>query len=236
MGSEIVSSSERRIRTDVVAEDTIDQVDIIKNGRLWVRETCATEPNTMSYRAKVRIEWGYGREHVTWRCAAHVIHGRLRGCTPYFGPPGDDRLTEIDSAGCRWQSQTFGNPWFMSENPTFATLASRYNREPSDQVVLEVEGSEDTTLVLEMNEKRWSWSLEQLLNDSFLEVYRPEDARVDAVKVKVHSAVSDERYRFHGEWIDRSPDRETDYYYVRVRQTNGQTAWSSPVWITREPK
>ena len=26
-------------------------------------------------------------------------------------------------------------------------------------------------------------------------------------------------------------DKQSDYYYVRVRQHNGQLAWSSPTWV-----
>jgi len=31
---------------------------------------------------------------------------------------------------------------------------------------------------------------------------------------------------------DASPRAGSSYYYVRVEQANGQTAWSSPIWIT----
>src|SRR5262249_51741109 len=29
------------------------------------------------------------------------------------------------------------------------------------------------------------------------------------------------------------PPRETDYYYLRVIQQDGEMAWSSPIWISR---
>ena len=32
---------------------------------------------------------------------------------------------------------------------------------------------------------------------------------------------------------DKEPQRDTDYYYVRVRQRDGQWAWSSPIWAER---
>jgi hypothetical protein len=37
------------------------------------------------------------------------------------------------------------------------------------------------------------------------------------------------------EWEDAAPPaaEKANYYYVRVTQTNGQMAWSSPIWVTR---
>ncbi len=32
---------------------------------------------------------------------------------------------------------------------------------------------------------------------------------------------------------DTQPERDTDYYYVRVRQRDQQWAWSSPIWVER---
>jgi len=31
---------------------------------------------------------------------------------------------------------------------------------------------------------------------------------------------------------DNNPLAGTSYYYLRITQTDGQTAWSSPIWVT----
>jgi hypothetical protein len=36
---------------------------------------------------------------------------------------------------------------------------------------------------------------------------------------------------YKGEWKDLKPDAGVHYYYVRVRQKDGQLAWASPMWI-----
>lgn len=33
--------------------------------------------------------------------------------------------------------------------------------------------------------------------------------------------------------VDDKAQRDTDYYYVRVRQRDGQWGWSSPIWVER---
>ena len=32
--------------------------------------------------------------------------------------------------------------------------------------------------------------------------------------------------------VDPVPEREVDYYYLRLAQRNAQCAWLSPVWVT----
>jgi hypothetical protein len=34
-------------------------------------------------------------------------------------------------------------------------------------------------------------------------------------------------------YIDCAAERETDYYYLRVRQKDGRTAWTSPIWVQK---
>jgi hypothetical protein len=36
------------------------------------------------------------------------------------------------------------------------------------------------------------------------------------------------------EYVDNSPAAGESYYYVRVEQTDGQLAWSSPIWTQRK--
>ena len=35
----------------------------------------------------------------------------------------------------------------------------------------------------------------------------------------------------YGELEDEPSGRDTDFYYLRVAQENGQWAWSSPIWV-----
>jgi hypothetical protein len=39
---------------------------------------------------------------------------------------------------------------------------------------------------------------------------------------------------YRGTWTDPAPRAGTHYYYVRVLQDDGELAWGSPMWITRE--
>ncbi len=48
----------------------------------------------------------------------------------------------------------------------------------------------------------------------------------------MHRLVPEKLYTAEFQITDSgSGERDEDYYYVRVRQVNGQIAWSSPIWV-----
>ena len=50
--------------------------------------------------------------------------------------------------------------------------------------------------------------------------------------VRLHRAVPERDYTLRHTVVDTTPERETDYYYLRLAQRNAQYAWLSPVWVT----
>jgi hypothetical protein len=60
-----------------------------------------------------------------------------------------------------------------------------------------------------------------------------ELAKVEVLKdSEVVVTLQPGKAEFKGEWTDPKASEGTHYYYVRVQQTDGQLAWSSPMWIT----
>ena len=57
--------------------------------------------------------------------------------------------------------------------------------------------------------------------------------RVDVIRNgQVVFTESPLNHEFVAEWFDHEPSRRaTDYYYVVVRQSDGERAWSSPLWV-----
>ena len=48
----------------------------------------------------------------------------------------------------------------------------------------------------------------------------------------INRIVFNEHYESSFDFEDTGNNRATaDFYYVRVTQTNGQMAWSSPIWV-----
>ena len=62
------------------------------------------------------------------------------------------------------------------------------------------------------------------------EVENPDAYWHNTYKTKIHTAVPQEDYEVGFEYEDQPPQGRS-YYYLRVSQTNGQVAWSSPIWV-----
>jgi len=58
--------------------------------------------------------------------------------------------------------------------------------------------------------------IDVLKDSEVVETLRPADANGSAYK---------------GKWEDPKPQAGVHYYYIRVRQKEGQLAWASPMWI-----
>ena len=49
----------------------------------------------------------------------------------------------------------------------------------------------------------------------------------------INRIVFSEHYESSFDVADTGDGAGVDWYYVRVTQTNGQMAWSSPVWVEK---
>src|SRR4029077_12919317 len=57
--------------------------------------------------------------------------------------------------------------------------------------------------------------------------------RVDILKdSKVAATFKCDGPEYQGAWTDPEPSEGQHYYYVRVVQSDGELAWTSPMWIT----
>ncbi len=49
---------------------------------------------------------------------------------------------------------------------------------------------------------------------------------------KNHHTITPDDDDFSGGWTDPEPLEGDNRYYLRIEQTDGNMAWSSPVWVT----
>ena len=58
--------------------------------------------------------------------------------------------------------------------------------------------------------------------------------RVDLIRnsAEIYSLPEDGKKEVEFEFVDRNPQPDTNWYYVRVTQKDRNLAWSSPVWVT----
>lgn len=249
MGSVLPRADELDLRVEVEGLHAVDRIELVRNGR--VLDTYCHggrwDPAGGSGRFKVRVEAGWGPatyygfpdEMHRLDLALRVERGRLLGCQPCFSAIGQ-RIHGTDATSCRWQlsipSRASSEGW----------------KKHCQSVVFDVLGSPSSALRLEMNGCRFGLKardarrgshLFRLLGDSAERIRRTfglavsdlenvDPLHFNAHKLKVHLAIPEAAFRVSTRFRDRRPPKGRNWYYVRVTQTNGQMAWSSPVWLS----
>jgi len=232
MGSEMAFDSQREIAVRVDAMDEIDQVEVLKNGRVVHREHVPTVVPGDAFRggqAKIPIRWGWGpwgqltMERICdWEGQIRLEGARLIKATPMFqaGPFDEDRrdrLTDLTENGLNFVS--------------FTSRKNAYLEDATKGVILEVEGQPDSRLVMDFT-KPSGFRVERTFAEMMVSGSSHFTGEFTTESVLVHRLLVPESYELEFTWTDQSDDPETsDYYLVRVQQMNGQMAWSSPVWV-----
>jgi hypothetical protein len=61
------------------------------------------------------------------------------------------------------------------------------------------------------------------------DLHRSAFKRFSAPKLKIHEIVPENAYAFSGEFKEET--EKGDFYFLKVTQSDGQMAWSSPIFI-----
>jgi len=96
-------------------------------------------------------------------------------------------------------------------------------------MILELSGKKDTRLNVTLQqpiEMNYSLTLGELTDSSHI-VFT---GQFTSESILIHRLVSSACYSLQFSLVDE--DSKPAYYYVRARQSNGQMAWSSPVWVS----
>ena len=228
MGTETELSSTRNISVSVEAVDDLDVVEVFRNGRIVHREYPSEESgiNEWPGRVKTRFEYGWGpwaaldmARVCDWDIRVDVAGGELREVIPCFqsGPMEEerrDRILSRDGTSIHWQSYT-------SRQDAFAERATKH-------LILELSGAPDTRLTI-MLEQPIKTSYSMLLGELADTSHIKFTGEFTSESILIHRLVTPGRFAMNFSFTDK--DGDPAYYYVRVRQSNGQMAWSSPIWV-----
>jgi hypothetical protein len=232
MGSEILSVSERDIQINVQGQDSIEVVELIKNGNVVKRhfpQDYLTETKDISHLVKCRIQYGWGpwpnlnlQRICKWKMQLNLEQGvfkSARGC--FQSGPFDENLRDKIK--------------FLSDrNISLESFTSRENcfsEDPTKSIILDIECNKHTKLTIHLLSPT-NYTCEvmasYLVHDNiilFTGGYTSES-------LIVHRLVNREEYSASIDFIDYAQSESpSDWYYVKVRQHNGHMAWSSPIWV-----
>jgi len=204
---------------DIEGLDTLDTVDVIKNGHI-VRRFGGWEerdPGANAYVARVCCGWGK-HETTSWRGGIRIEDGTLRRVSPILGPPAPTSFTIKDN-GIEFALNTAGYcaDWW----------SNRYRCGGDSGFAMVVDGDPATRLLVDVNGLRLDRRLGDLMHGSELH-FLPGGGNYSDPKVKLYPVIPACRFRM------RKTFEETmepgDFLYLRIRQDNGQMAWTSPVF------
>ncbi|QDU97754.1 DUF3604 domain-containing protein [Lignipirellula cremea] len=232
MGSETAAVADRQIDVRVDAQDSLQLVELIRNGKVIQRHFPEdhTEPGVqLPGKAKCRIHYGWGPwaalglgRTCPWEMQIKITGGRFHHVSPCFqsGPYEEqmrDRLEVISDTEIRLRS--------------FTSRIQCYGEDPTKALVLELEGAPDAVLTLTLKQPAQQ-VVQARLGDLAVENVVEFTGVFTSESLIINRLVSPGEYSAKIRWHDRrDPSQGADWYYVRATQHNGQMAWSSPIWV-----
>lgn len=232
IGEKISAAGRREIQLSVETSDFLNKIEVLKNENV-IR--CITSPDRLLdmagvIKAKIRIEWGWGSKEneIRWDGELSLSDGRILSVETCFSglpilAPQDGEVKEeslphklisSDENGCAWYSYTKGNVT-MKHQTTQALVA-------------EVEMPTTASIRLNINGNYYEHKLATLLEGTRSHFVRG----LLTEAVRIHRAIPVELYTFKDAFTDDASGNGTDYYRLRVSQTNNQWAWLTPIWVS----
>jgi hypothetical protein len=231
MGSLLSQAAERQVEIAVEAGDAIDVVELIYNNRVLQRWSIADDGSVDSGwqgRCKVYLElgWGEKNKNVDWDVELKVLDGALRGIEPRFR--GHDIVApqageEVNYSFSEWERKSENEVAFKTRtwgNPTITTANTQ-------GMSLEIEGDAQTQLYAQLNGQEIVVPLGEFLqgaHSGYLTGFHSPAYRFSRAATRAE-------YVWEGSFFHHAQDIGRHWYYVRVRQKNGQMAWGSPIWV-----
>ncbi len=234
MGEEIPFVKKREIQVNVSGWDTIDKVEVLKNNEVIHRNFPIDRRVTSASWNKpiyLRIEFGWGPwatlempRICDWEIDVKISGGVLNEVYPCFqsGPFEESRRNLIKK---------------LSENlchiTSYTSRKEAFAEKSTNAVVLNISGNPETKLSLNVskpNNMEITKNLKELVSQNEIIFTGPFPDE----SILIHPVVFSEHFNTEFSFIDSETSNNVDYYYVRVMQSNGQLAWSSPIWVEKD--
>ena len=237
---DVVKGNKREIYVNVDAQSSIDYVDIVKNGQTLKRingPLTPVIPEGDVIRCKVKVEFGWNREEepVRWDGNLSITEGTINDVTPCFRGAAYTSPQEKDLKHGGDQFNTKVNK-ILSQTDKKVDLEMYSTKNPNTMtpamqaVVLDVTMPKNAKIVANFNGEKFEHTLQELLEGSkahFMIGWLSE-------AISFSRAMPESAFKVEEYIVDNTPEKDTDYYYIRVRQRDQQWAWSSPIWVEKQ--
>lgn len=230
MGRVLPPSPSRDIYVSIEGGDTIDYIELLRNNSVihrWRPSLCQSiDPLSESLKIYLEVGWGERDLDVDWQAELKFAGGELLSVEPRFRGHEvvEPQKNEVDSyAFSDWEVLENGSVQFTTRtwgNPTTSTASTQ-------GMCFEIRANTATRMVGHINGQTVDVSVARLLDGPYSEYL----GGFLSPAYCIHQAVPQSAYCASFEFSHYSEMAETSWYYMRVRQKNGQWAWSSPIWV-----
>ena len=239
MGTSMPDTEERRLELRAIGTAPIEEVTVVRNGEEVLTEQFASAAGSARD----------GRYQIAFESDSQpFIRDNPRGHRIWSGELSIEGGT-IESAEITGKANPSGDFVRVEDGDVAFDLATRGLRRTFDLVLNEVTPSARISIVLRPGQEQGRAPTQvrpsATIPGAVLGFDLTELAGGDAVRELTVGRYTDSlRFRrlranlqddITLEWIDTDPGPGGDWYYLRVRQIDGATAWSSPWWIGTEP-
>lgn len=216
-----------KLEYEAVGGSFVDCIDVIKNGRVINRITPAITPNPIDTHPSeletiLVIEFGWGRRGTfhDWIGRLSLENGeilslepRLRGpeiVSPLEGTPGDERRDRVShvTGDVEFDIRAFANP----NNVTSSTQA----------IALRVRLKQDARIRLQLDKRSFVFDADRLKSGAI----STNLGAIDSPAFRLHPLPDTADWQSAGT-VDAGPLVQGDWISLRLRQRNGQCAWST---------
>ncbi|MFQ6034318.1 MAG: DUF3604 domain-containing protein [Sedimentisphaerales bacterium] len=248
MGETIPFAHHRKIHVKVKGKDVIKCVEVLRNNQAIYRDypiDRQIQPSSWKRPVLCRIEFGWGpwaalnmARICDWKFQVAVAGGKIISATPCFqsGPFDETRRNKLIVLGEK-----------LCEVCSYTSRTQAYEEKATNSIILEIQGSPQTQVSVTLT-KPTKLSITKSLKQLALSGDITFTGEFTSESIMLHRAVFFDNYytefEFDHQALHRTPygaagqpapskAEQTDWYYVRVVQTNESYAWSSPIWVLR---
>ncbi|MGH6923227.1 MAG: hypothetical protein ACRED5_05750 [Propylenella sp.] len=230
-GGIVDPQADAELAIEAVGGSFIDVIDVIRNGDLAARITPALSPSPIGDDHNGRLEtilvlemgWGARKTDHRWTGRLRVSGGRILAVEPRLrGPeivsPLEGREESSDDAEIECSGEEVRFSLVAAANPNNMTPATQ-------AIALHLSLSQDASIEAEFDGRKLTASVDRLLEGALSGNLGP----IDSPAFRFHPLPHPHEWQWRGSVrLDAISDGES--VYVRMRQSNGQYAWSSPLF------
>ncbi len=256
MGDIIPTQKENELSASIVAGSAIDRVELYKNGeveKVFLHTGLWKKPiPDKKVRFKFEIELGWGPDRRVfedigkreWKLNVKT-KGQIKSIEKLWTSPG----CSIDSQTEKEFSASITTRKEFSKNGKLSQKNYLTPQIQNQSVIVEIEDELQNDVLIQVDDEMYQIPIADLLEESqlfakekeveellktryqFTEFYREDAWWHNAYKILVHRAYPSQAYEMNITYPIAEVCGEEENYFIKVIQKNGDTAWTSPIWI-----